>query len=310
LERIIQKCTRLNPDDRYQTCAQLLYALAHYWIDDADWRKKQKKKIAFCILSASLTVLFGLGSLLFFRLADSAQTADYNHKVDTGQYVEAILNDPSKKTAYLALIQFFKRDSVLSVVAAAIKKKLEINQNIEALSVNHDGYTEVCYQIATAYWFYHDSDQATHSEATKWFSRVTAVSKEQLSIARRQDWEMANVFKKIGTFYQSEVIWNKEGGAEENAYSNYWNNITGLLELDSGENEFVSIKLMNEAVKESIQRKIKLNREGVTNGGIAKMIKSVRNQLNAIHAGELKEQKENLLRLCNAQLQLLMEEGE
>lgn len=30
LEAIIQKCTQLNPEDRYQSCAEMLYALDHY----------------------------------------------------------------------------------------------------------------------------------------------------------------------------------------------------------------------------------------------------------------------------------------
>ena len=45
LEAIIQKCTQLNPEDRYQSCAELLYALDHYDEMDEGYRKKQKNKL-------------------------------------------------------------------------------------------------------------------------------------------------------------------------------------------------------------------------------------------------------------------------
>ena len=310
LERIIQKCTQLNPDDRYQSCAELLYALEHHWIDDDDWRQKQKKKLTAFIISASLTVVFGLSSLLLFLFAGSAQTADYNHKISIGEYLEAIANDPSKREAYIELLKQYKREPILSEDRVRVIKALENNQDIDALLANGEYYAEVCYQIATAFWFYYETDQATQSEATKWFLRVTSVSRGDLSGARQADWDMAQVFGRIGTFYQNEVIWNKEGGAEENAYRNYWNDITELLNNYQGENEFVAIRLMNEAVRESVNRRTKLNNEGITNESIADMIKSVRTRLGTINSEELKEQRYNLLSLCNSQLQLMLSKDE
>lgn len=50
LEAIIQKCTQLNPEDRYQSCAELLYALDHYDEMDEGYRKKQKNKLKVFLL--------------------------------------------------------------------------------------------------------------------------------------------------------------------------------------------------------------------------------------------------------------------
>lgn len=44
LEKIILKCTQKEPANRYQSCAELLYALEHYTEIDDIYRKKQKEK--------------------------------------------------------------------------------------------------------------------------------------------------------------------------------------------------------------------------------------------------------------------------
>ena len=45
LERIIIKCTQRNPDDRYQSCAELMYALEHFEEIDDKYKSKQKRKL-------------------------------------------------------------------------------------------------------------------------------------------------------------------------------------------------------------------------------------------------------------------------
>ncbi len=57
LEQIIIKCCQPNPQDRYQSCSELLYALDHYNELDNEYRAKAKKKlISFCTV-AGLSVL-------------------------------------------------------------------------------------------------------------------------------------------------------------------------------------------------------------------------------------------------------------
>ena len=54
LERIIDKCTALDPEDRYQNCSELMYALEHYEEEDGAYKKKQKRKLASFIIAASM----------------------------------------------------------------------------------------------------------------------------------------------------------------------------------------------------------------------------------------------------------------
>ena len=56
LEAVIQKCAQQNPLDRYQSCAELMYALEHYQEQDDLYRNEQKKKLNKFVGLASATL--------------------------------------------------------------------------------------------------------------------------------------------------------------------------------------------------------------------------------------------------------------
>lgn len=60
LEAIIEKCTQANPNDRYQSCAELLYALHHYEEYGAVYRLRQKRKLGVFIAAAAACIVFFL----------------------------------------------------------------------------------------------------------------------------------------------------------------------------------------------------------------------------------------------------------
>lgn len=61
LEAVIQKCTQNNPDDRFQSCAEVLYALEHLYEFDGKYRNMQKKKLNRFIISVVCTLILALG---------------------------------------------------------------------------------------------------------------------------------------------------------------------------------------------------------------------------------------------------------
>lgn len=71
LEAVIQKCTQLNPDERFQSCVEVLYALNHLDEMDGKYRKKQKSKLNGFIVSTVATLvlaLAGTGSLIGYKM--------------------------------------------------------------------------------------------------------------------------------------------------------------------------------------------------------------------------------------------------
>lgn len=193
LERIIQKCTQRNPDDRYQSCAELMYALENYEkIDDA-YRKKQKRKLGLFLASAGLTLAFGAASLWGYLSGEQKKTENYDlmlRSASTAQdCYDAILTDPSRSEAYEQLASLLTQDHVLTGEEGQQLLKLQagldeeksngFSDRVDVLKTlkekNPDGYQEVCYRIGEAFLFYYDTadDRDSYTKAAKWLSEAT-----------------------------------------------------------------------------------------------------------------------------------------
>lgn len=193
LERIIQKCTQRNPDDRYQSCAELMYALENYEkIDDA-YRKKQKRKLGLFLASAGLTLAFGAASLWGYLSGEQKKTENYDlmlRSASTAQdCYDAILTDPSRSEAYEQLADLLTQDHVLTGEEGQQLLKLQagldeeksngFSDRVDVLKTlkekNPDGYQEVCYRIGESFLFYYDTadDRDSYTKAAKWLSEAT-----------------------------------------------------------------------------------------------------------------------------------------
>ena len=193
LERIIQKCTQRNPDDRYQSCAELMYALENYEkIDDA-YRRKQKHKLSLFLASAGLTLAFGAASLWGYFAGEQKKSENYDlmlRSAATAQdCYDAILTDPSRPEAYEQLASLLTQDHVLTGEEGQQLLKLQagldeeksngFSERVDVLKTlkeeNPDGYQEVCYRIGEAFLFYYDTadDRDSYTKAAKWLSEAT-----------------------------------------------------------------------------------------------------------------------------------------
>lgn len=122
LEKIIQKCTMPNPEERYSNCVELLYDLEHYEKLDDAFKKACFQKMRSFLASAMCTLFFGavaiggyIGNRLEIRknyenliqegFSDIVQ-GKYEDAVNV--YVSAITEvDGSRNTAYLELMNLY-----------------------------------------------------------------------------------------------------------------------------------------------------------------------------------------------------------
>lgn len=273
LEAIIQKCTQLNPEDRYQSCAELLYALDHYDEMDEGYRKKQKNKLKVFFITAGSAVFFLIAGCVCTGMRVHVNNSDYDNNIKQAElsatdeekidyYAKAIDILPGNSEAYFGIIEAFKDDAVFSLEEEELFKK-KINSNLTVLQQNSD-YGDLAFEIGKLYWYYYDYGKTENSDnqitrmksAIQWFEAACTYGGEDSSY-----YTMSEMYRDIGQFNR-DITLNVQEASDKGTYLPYWENITKLVATVSesqDENEIVNLEVYKLAMNavETYARKFK-----------------------------------------------------
>lgn len=273
LEAIIQKCTQLNPEDRYQSCAEMLYALDHYDEMDEGYRRKQKRKLNVFFATSGAAVLFLIIGCLCTGMRVHVNNSDYDNNIKQAElsatdeekidyYAKAIDILPGNSEAYFGIIEAFKDDAVFSLEEEELFKK-KINSNLTVLQQNSD-YGDLAFEIGKLYWYYYDYGKTENSDnqitrmksAIQWFEAACTYGGEDSSY-----YAMAEMYRDIGQFNR-DITLNVQEASDKGTYLPYWENITKLVATVSesqDENEIVNLEVYKLAMNavETYARKFK-----------------------------------------------------
>lgn len=291
LERIILKCTQRNPEDRYQSAAELMYALDHYEEIDDKYRKKQKKKLLSFILTLSMAVIFAVGGLTFNIVAsnkatdtyqnlisEAAKTSDYDEKIKLYEECIAIPDKGGEKEAYLGLIQAYKdNDSVFTVAEAKQLEKL-ITNNKSALIQDPESYTEICFETAKLFWYYYNYGDGSDNQVTKakssieWFEDVLDNAPDDY-----ENIGMAKVYANVGIFYRDITTAITEA-SDKGKYQPLFENLSELIDtvaMDGNETEIVRLELLELSRSAIQQYATKFKNDGISQTELDSMLDNI-----------------------------------
>ena len=186
LEKIIDKCTKPNPEERYQNCSELIYDLEHYEELDDAFRKECFKKMRSFFVCAGLT-LVSIGLMIGGYIGNEKEKkANYDNLMNEGfsetiqgDYEDAINTytlaitdvDGSKSTAYIELLDLYinymgDAETGLSRVTYYIDQgydHIDNNQDV-LLNVAMD-YFEVMKDYKSSAYYFNQLNQEEHPEA-------------------------------------------------------------------------------------------------------------------------------------------------
>lgn len=191
LEKIIIKCTQRDPDKRFQSAAEMLYALEQIGPEDGGIARKMKFRLGLFAASAVLTVALGVTSLVCMNAAQSKLSENYDHQLQAAQsmedYLTAIRTDPTRVEAYEKLNDFVESDAVLTEAEGRELLKLMAGlENVdtggyssnvhpleELLRASPQDHAEVCFNFGWSFVsHYEGNDEARYANAAKWFEFV------------------------------------------------------------------------------------------------------------------------------------------
>ena len=262
LEEIIIKCTQRNPNDRYQSCAELLYALDHYQDLDVENKKVQKFKWNTFIASVIMMLVMVLGTLGFSVAASAMTSQTYASLIKEGDslkdnaansedsynraeksYVDAFTKvEPTNLEAYEKLLELYMKDDVLSSREYSnflkYTKALESNNSIdEKRYINN-----IVYDFANDVFFSLDSKLNNSDSGVKISSNLYSkiINSDYAEENKKKFAKNMNIvaenYGKVG---------EAKGAKQSLSIPEYWQVLNDLVNEDmkSESNVYIAVKM-------------------------------------------------------------------
>lgn len=298
LDSIIRKCTAHQPEDRYQSCEELMYDLENYEILEPLYKKKQKRKFSIFIGTLAASVLCVAAGLTFHFAAsakasetynnllyEASRSVDYDTKISLYEQCMELPDMGGRKDAYLGMIQAFKEnDAVFTMNEANLLDKYIMNHKDE-LQANKRDYTEICFETGKLFWYYYDYGDGSDNQVTRaksaieWFQDVVDQAP--------QDYEnlgMAKAYASIGMFYR-DITTNITEASDKGNYKPLFDKLTELIPAvaeNADENEIVRLELV-ELTRGALQQyATKFKVDGVTEQEILSLYQQLEQVTDAI----------------------------
>lgn len=292
LEAVISKCTQVKKEDRYQTAAELIYALNHYWEYDKQYQIQQKKKFTSFLIPAVLTICCMLGTIVFGLLETKTKANTYDAYLlkarnaiskedEIENYKNAICLNPQIETGYMELLETcFLDDNVLTTKENE-QLRLILNEygngketNLSVFSQNTEGYARFAYEAGVTY-FYKFEEKSNKKNAKAYFE--IAANSEILESGQR---ERAKRLYTISDYYYKIGLVDEAGDAYV-TYHDYWDDMVALTEgnLVSIDNERTALVVYEELTAQIISRTVEFRNSGVTKEEMLTHLKNIEEHL-------------------------------
>lgn len=292
LEHIITKCTRKNPDDRYQTASELRYDLEHYHDLEVQAQKKYRGRLRLFCAVVGLSVLCAAGGTGFAAAAGKRQGDEYQelmHMADISPdsvqacklYMDAVAVDEARGDAYHGFYARAVEDGVFSDGEEDLLLKLGIStheylQNFE--KKNPKEYADFCYEMGNAYWYYYEHEENRQSRAVSWFA--TALDYYENDATKTAEQKRGRLYIELGTFYKN-VIAAQIDGTDAAMYGAYWRSLTELKALNDAEpdREIITLRIYREIASRVVEYVVYFKEDGVAGDEIISMLDEIEDDM-------------------------------
>lgn len=231
IEAIIDKCTAISPEDRYQSCAELMYDLEHPDLITKDFKKRQKRKLALFTASSvtAVVMLFSgitckavslrMDSNHYDALLSLVEATSLEEKLES--YKKAIDIYPADTRAYMCILEAYENEGIFGK-----------NENDEFLALYNANkalfdetsvdVAELNYKIGRMYFNYYTNENGEYSFSNRVQKAYPFFEVNFENAALEQDFayqSLSDCYYQICAFYKRYIL--NSTNVEEASQDNY-----------------------------------------------------------------------------------------
>lgn len=177
IEIIIDRCVEPAPENRYQSCTDLLYDLEHPELITRGFKKKQKRKLAVFLTAAGLAVVMGLSGVILNAAAARVNNQDYDANIassDPERYFSAVEIYPERTEAYESLIEYYKNHDASNEQITRVGNIIE--NHAEDLDISDPDTADLYYDMGKLYFSEYDGTFKSRAVSAQNFFETAAES--------------------------------------------------------------------------------------------------------------------------------------
>lgn len=182
IEIIIDRCVEPAAENRYQSCADLLYDLEHPELITKGFKKKQRRKLISFIVAIGMSAVMAITGLVLNFTATSVNNQDYDSNIagsDPSKYYAAVSIYPARVDAYNMLIEYYKNHEATNDQITKIGNTIEANA--DSLDLTNSDIADMYYDMGKLYFSDYDGSFKSRAVSAQSFFNAAATADASFS---------------------------------------------------------------------------------------------------------------------------------
>lgn len=175
IEIIIDRCVEPAAENRYQSCADLLYDLEHPELITKGFKKKQKLRLAAFLVSIGLSIVMAIAGIVLNLAASHVNNQDYDTNIagsDPIKYFAAVEIYPSRVDAYDKLIEYYKNHDATNDQITKVGNTIEAHA--ESLDLADSSIADMYYDMGKLYFADYDGSFKSRAVSAQGFFKIAS----------------------------------------------------------------------------------------------------------------------------------------